>query len=65
MSSQSNSTNNHGITFGGALALLLIALKLIGVINWPWVWVLSPIWIGLVIGVVAIVVLFIIGWRNR
>lgn len=30
---------------GEALLILFIALKLIGVITWSWVWVLSPLWI--------------------
>ena len=36
-----------GLGFAEALALLFIALKLCGVIDWPWLWVLSPIWITL------------------
>lgn len=27
------------------LAILFIVLKLIGVLAWSWLWVLSPIWI--------------------
>jgi hypothetical protein len=42
MSSQSSSSG--GIGFFGALALLFIGLKLAGVIEWTWLWVLSPIW---------------------
>ena len=34
-----------GLGFADALALLFIALKLTGYINWSWIWVLSPIWI--------------------
>ena len=33
-----------GIGFIGALALVLITLKLIGQINWSWWWVLAPLW---------------------
>jgi len=33
------------IGFTGLLALLFIGLKLGNVINWSWMWVLSPIWI--------------------
>jgi len=35
-------------TFGslGLLAVVFITLKLLDKINWSWVWVLSPIWIG-------------------
>ena len=60
-----SSKSNQGIGFWGVLAILFIALKLIGVINWPWVWVLAPIWIGVVIAIIAIVVLVIVDWRNR
>ncbi len=31
-----------GIGFGGALMLLFIGLKLGGVIDWHWFWILSP-----------------------
>lgn len=34
------------IGFTGALTLAFIVLKLCGVINWSWVWVLSPMWIS-------------------
>ena len=46
-----NNNNNHtggGIGFTGLLAIVFIVLKLLGVITWSWVWVLSPIWISLV-----------------
>jgi fatty acid desaturase len=36
----------RGPSFVTLLAILFIALKLIGVITWSWWWVLSPIWIG-------------------
>lgn len=32
------------VGFFGWLALLLIGLKLGGVIDWSWVWILSPLW---------------------
>lgn len=34
----------------GLLGLIFIVLKLCKVIDWSWVWVLSPFWIGLVLG---------------
>lgn len=49
-----------GISFMSLLTLLFIGLKLSGHITWPWVWVLSPIWIGLVITLLAIVVVLIV-----
>jgi hypothetical protein len=33
------------IGFAGLLALLFIAMKLMKIIAWSWLWVLSPLWI--------------------
>ena len=62
MDNKQEVTVKGGIGFTGALQLLFIALKLTGFIKWPWVWVLSPIWISAIIaiGVIAIVALVII-----
>jgi hypothetical protein len=38
----------------GALTILFVALKLLGAIAWSWLWVLSPLWIG-----IPIVLLFV------
>ena len=37
--------------FIALLALVLITLRLCGVIAWSWWWVLSPIWIPIVMGI--------------
>ena len=41
------------VTVGGGfytlLALLFIAFKLAGIIDWSWFWVLAPIWMSIVI----------------
>jgi hypothetical protein len=58
-----NSSSSGGIGFGGLLTVLFIGLKLGNVIGWSWWWVLSPLWIGvllwlallLVVGIVALV----------
>lgn len=34
------------------LAVLFIALKLTGYIDWSWLWVLAPIWIPILAGLV-------------
>lgn len=52
MSDKSGST---GIWLSGLLAIVFIVLKLIGVIDWPWIWVLAPTWIGLIVGVLIII----------
>lgn len=45
-----------GIGFGGLLACLFIALKLLGKITWSWWWVLSPLWIPFCIFILALIV---------
>jgi hypothetical protein len=49
MSESKSSSSSSGIGFGGLLAILFIALKLTGVIAWSWWWVLSPIWISVLL----------------
>lgn len=46
--------------FASALTILFIALKLIGIIEWSWVWVLSPLWISWAIALVLLIVFLII-----
>ena len=54
--SKSNVTyNGGGISFTGLLTIVFITLKLTGVIAWSWWWVLCPLWIGLaIIGVMLV-----------
>lgn len=42
---RNNSNNSLGLYLGDVLGVVFIVLKLVGVINWSWVWVLSPFWI--------------------
>lgn len=41
--------SSSGVGFCGLLTLLFIGLKLTGHITWSWIWVLSPLWLGLLI----------------
>lgn len=45
-----------GLSFFSILGLIFVVLKLIGVINWSWWWVLAPFWIS-----ALFVILFTIG----
>lgn len=47
--------NSGGIGFFGLLQIVFIILKLCGVITWSWVKVLIPLWIGL--GIWALILL--------
>ena len=57
-----NNSANGGIGFVGVLTIAFIILKLIGVINWSWLWVLSPTWITALL-VIALIVFLIITSR--
>jgi hypothetical protein len=59
--SENSNKKSGGVGFCGMLTILFIGLKLTGNVAWPWLWVLSPLWIPLcvcmVIFVIAAVVL--------
>lgn len=55
----SSPTVHVGIGFGGALTLLFVTLRLTGFIDWPWLWVLAPLWIPAAIA--ALIVLACVG----
>ena len=55
----SSSSSSSGIGFTGILTILFVGLKLAHVINWPWIWVLSPIWISFLIAIAIIIFLII------
>jgi hypothetical protein len=55
-----SSSASGGIGFTGLLAILFIGLKLGGVIDWPWWWVLSPLWISCLFGIAVLVVVIAI-----
>jgi len=42
----------------GLLLILFIALKIFGLIAWPWIWVFAPMWIPIIL-----VVLFLL-WNG-
>lgn len=62
MNDNSNKTKaaGGGIGFSGLLGLLFIALKLCGVIDWSWWWVLAPFWIPIALVIVIILVAVVI-----
>ena len=47
--------NGGGIGFCGLLTILFIAFKLLDKIDWDWIWVLSPLWIGFAVVVTIII----------
>lgn len=58
-----NSSSSSGIGFTGMLTIVFIVLKLTKNIDWSWGWVLSPIWISIVIGVFLLIILYLIKYK--
>lgn len=47
-----NKTSGGGIGIGTVVTIVFVILKLIGVIDWSWVWVLCPLWISLGLSII-------------
>ena len=57
---RNNGSTAGGIGFCGLLTIAFIVLKLTGVINWSWLWVLAPIWIPTAITLAIIVIVLVV-----
>ena len=57
-----SSSSSGGVGFSGLLTVVFIALKLTGNITWPWVWVLSPLWISFILGIAFLAIAFLIAY---
>ncbi len=55
-----NSSSSGGIGVCGLMGVMFTGLKIAGVINWPWIWVLAPFWIPLALGVIFLLILLVI-----
>jgi hypothetical protein len=64
MSSNRNSSSS-GIGICGVLTIVFVVLKLVGVINWSWLWVLCPLWIDILLTVIVSVIITIIDNKTR
>lgn len=56
----SDKTTTGGIGALGALQIVLIVLKAFGIIDWPWMLVLFPIWIELSLVVLILIFALIV-----
>lgn len=61
--SNNKGTKEGGVGFLGLLQLAFIVLKLVGVIEWSWLWVLTPIWLPMLI-IIMVVIVTIKSWRK-
>lgn len=57
---------SSGIGFSGVLGIVFIVLKLCRLIDWPWVWVLAPIWGSIALSVLILAVMFGVAiWQDK
>ena len=54
-----NNNTSGGIGFIGLLTIAFIVLKLLKIIKWSWLWVLSPLWISFILLIVIVIGLII------
>lgn len=59
----SNQSAGGGVGFVTLLGLLFIGLKLAGVIDWSWWWVLLPLWIPW--GILGVLLVFVMASSLR
>lgn len=58
-------SKSGGLSFSGLLTVAFVVLKLCGIIDWSWWWVLSPIWISVVLVIIIAVIEVIIEIRSK
>jgi hypothetical protein len=57
-------SKSGGIGFSSLLTIVLIILKLCHVINWHWIWVLSPLWINICIVLIILGIMYLYAIRK-
>ena len=55
-----NTLSSSGIGITGVLGIVFVVLKLVGVIDWSWWWVLSPFWIHLAFVLVVLAMIALV-----
>ena len=58
---KNKNARNGGMGFISILTLIFIVLKLTNNISWSWIWVLSPIWISLILIALVFGIILVIG----
>lgn len=61
----SEGSSSSGIGFFSLLTIVFIVLKLCNVIDWSWVWVLSPIWISAILVIVVLFIYLIVSYVSN
>lgn len=63
---EKKTVNKNGIGFCGLLTIAFIVLKLCGIIDWSWIWVLAPLWIAWAFILTILGIIFLVAFiKNR
>lgn len=65
MSRNSSNGSSSGLGLCSVLTIVFIVLKLVGVINWSWLWVLSPLWIEIILVIVLLIIIALLDRKSR
>ena len=65
--SSNRSSSSGGLGLCSVLTIVFVVLKLVGVINWSWLWVLCPLWIDLILTIIILIIVAVIdsNFRNK
>lgn len=61
----SNKKTSSGLGICGVLTIVFVVLKLVGVINWSWLWVLCPLWIDILFAIIILVIFAIVDRKTK
>ena len=59
------SKGSSGLGLCGVLTIIFVVLKLVNVIHWSWLWVLSPLWINIALIIILIIIVSLINNRSE
>ena len=60
MTTDNSSSSGSRIGVFGLMGVMFVGMRIAGVINWPWVWVLAPFWGPLALVVVLAMIVAVI-----
>ena len=60
----SSKRNSSELGIFEVLTIVFIVLKVIGIINWSWLWVLCPLWIDILFTIIVLVITSIMDKRT-
>ena len=52
---KNNNTSSISLRLSSVLTIVFVVLKLVGVIDLKWIWVLAPLWIDLILTLLIII----------